>query len=312
MNSCDSTEPTKEDVKKIASSLKIPKSPPSSNFPFDVLKYMKENANPKQAVELMRVNKYFLQREFRFKDYGKLTVVDNMFHVYTWDDRNVAITGELRIKDSYGYYFFYRLVCNTVLCDLRCLVLNIRYMDYEDFKFLTSSGNLKDLSMKGLSKIRNNGKIVPSEIILDHTPLLRKLTIIDVATSIMSSKFVEKILESDLQRLVLFRFPKAFDFELMLTSLRKKPTLCIILFFDKHYRRNKVNAYIDKLIAENVTDSLTPYFETPCSEISEIRKKALDKLRSNFLQHHPDSVFRNIQHSTLLKETKQEIEDQYY
>uniref|UniRef100_A0A914PNJ3 Uncharacterized protein n=1 Tax=Panagrolaimus davidi TaxID=227884 RepID=A0A914PNJ3_9BILA len=44
----------------IISNIKIPKSPPLSDFPSDVLKYMKKNASLKQAFKLMKMNKYFV------------------------------------------------------------------------------------------------------------------------------------------------------------------------------------------------------------------------------------------------------------
>uniref|UniRef100_A0A914Q9X9 Uncharacterized protein n=1 Tax=Panagrolaimus davidi TaxID=227884 RepID=A0A914Q9X9_9BILA len=49
-----------EKLYPIISNIKLPKSPPSSDFPADVLKYMNKNPRSKEVVKLMKMNKYFV------------------------------------------------------------------------------------------------------------------------------------------------------------------------------------------------------------------------------------------------------------
>uniref|UniRef100_A0A914QD73 Uncharacterized protein n=1 Tax=Panagrolaimus davidi TaxID=227884 RepID=A0A914QD73_9BILA len=62
MNSSNSltSKAVLQEIDRITSNIKIPKSPPPSHFPSDVLRYIKSNPNLKQALYSMKVNKYFL------------------------------------------------------------------------------------------------------------------------------------------------------------------------------------------------------------------------------------------------------------
>lgn len=56
----------------------IPPSPPPSDFPFDVLKYLKQNVikNSKIALKLMKVCKYLQHHKFHYLIVKGTTVVD--------------------------------------------------------------------------------------------------------------------------------------------------------------------------------------------------------------------------------------------
>uniref|UniRef100_A0A914Q7W8 Uncharacterized protein n=1 Tax=Panagrolaimus davidi TaxID=227884 RepID=A0A914Q7W8_9BILA len=50
-----------EKLYPIISNIKLSKSPPSSDFQSDILKYMNRNPKPKQVVKLMKMNKYYVR-----------------------------------------------------------------------------------------------------------------------------------------------------------------------------------------------------------------------------------------------------------
>uniref|UniRef100_A0A914P0V1 Uncharacterized protein n=1 Tax=Panagrolaimus davidi TaxID=227884 RepID=A0A914P0V1_9BILA len=232
------------DILQITSKIKIPKWPPKSDFPADILKFMKKNATEKQALKLMKTNKYFIREKcpfIYFDDYFVLT--QNFVHqthstpkamYYRIEElpNNLGISGTLNVQHE---NLLSQFISKCIIFDLKCLnfnwLKNVK-ISYNDFKFLTSSGRLEKLDLGPTNVTSKNGEIIPYESLLDHTPALRRLCLEYNRYLILSQKFIEKICASNLEKFEVFKLPKNFEREAFLAYLaKKKPNLRVLLHF---------------------------------------------------------------------------------
>uniref|UniRef100_A0A914PMA4 Uncharacterized protein n=1 Tax=Panagrolaimus davidi TaxID=227884 RepID=A0A914PMA4_9BILA len=174
---------TKDDISQkldpIIAKLTIPLNPPSSNFPFDVLKYMKANANsnPKSSVKLMKRSKYFLQRKCQYTFFGQnLTLLQDClqgrrYKKFQMDQlpNNLGFSDKLCIEDG---SLLSQLMSKTVVCELEHLILKAQQISLDGFKFLISSGKIKRLELYNSCVINEHDEIVPYEDLLDLIPSL--------------------------------------------------------------------------------------------------------------------------------------------
>uniref|UniRef100_A0A914R3K3 Uncharacterized protein n=1 Tax=Panagrolaimus davidi TaxID=227884 RepID=A0A914R3K3_9BILA len=265
---------------RIISNFKIPKSPPSTDFPSDILKQIKKNAKPKQAMKLSKLNKYFIQ-EFIY--------LGDQVHIY---DDNVTflnpgrkkykikeIPNNLGIGKTFRVYFdnlLPQLISKIVFCDLSFLHISSSVkVSFEDFKFLTSSESFFELHLHG--KVVDKDEIIPYEILLENVPSLRHFSISRLSSLHLTKRFYEKFCVSNLKILNLWNLTKFFDIEPFLNSMKKKPNLRIYFHFEESVAPGNVNAYIDKLVAADKLDSRPPYFYS-CF----IASKKLENLRKAY------------------------------
>uniref|UniRef100_A0AC35GIK8 Uncharacterized protein n=1 Tax=Panagrolaimus sp. PS1159 TaxID=55785 RepID=A0AC35GIK8_9BILA len=233
------------DILQITSTIIIPKWPPASDFPDNILKYMKKNATEKQALKLMKANKYFIREKCPFIYFGdNVTLSKNFVHQiffssnrmdYRFDKlpNNLGIYGTLDIRHENSLSQF---ISKCVACDLKCLYLpnnwwKIGKISYDDFKVLTSSGRLERLSLGETIVTSDNGEIIPYEFHLEHTPSLRILCLKYNNCLQLSQKFTEKICASKFEIFQVFELPKKFKREALLAKMaKKKPNLLVELF----------------------------------------------------------------------------------
>uniref|UniRef100_A0AC35FWY1 Uncharacterized protein n=1 Tax=Panagrolaimus sp. PS1159 TaxID=55785 RepID=A0AC35FWY1_9BILA len=236
-------------ILKITSKITVPKWPPKSDFSNYVLKFMKKNATEKQALKLMKTNKYFIRENcpfIYFGDYVKLTqgFVHQTFSTpavapYEKNFRieelpnNLGIGGTLIIQHE---NLVSQFISKCVTCDLKDLFCNngmwkILKISYDDFKFLTSSGRLKRLRLGNTIVVSNNGEIIPYETLFDHTPALRYFCLEYNKDLKMSQKFYEKICASNLEEFIVYELPENFEREAFLANMAKKPNLRVYLSF---------------------------------------------------------------------------------
>uniref|UniRef100_A0A914QW14 Uncharacterized protein n=1 Tax=Panagrolaimus davidi TaxID=227884 RepID=A0A914QW14_9BILA len=278
----------------IISNFKIPKSPPSCDFPSDVLKHMKKNANPKQAIKLSKLNKYFIQEKCPFIYFGdnihahnnSVSFCNNLEH------KNYKIN-EIPNNLGIGIRFIVhyenllpQLISKILICDLKRLYINQdAKLFFEDFKFLTSSKSFFELSLHG--KVVDKDEIVPYEILLENVPSLRCFFISRLSPLHLTNNFFEKFCASNLEELYLCSLTKFFDVESFLNSMKKKPNLRIHLRFENFVDPGKVNAYIDKLVAAGIPDSRPPQFDS--GFIDAKRRSQLENLQKAYdLKIHGD------------------------
>uniref|UniRef100_A0A914PMZ2 Uncharacterized protein n=1 Tax=Panagrolaimus davidi TaxID=227884 RepID=A0A914PMZ2_9BILA len=167
----------------IISKLTIPLYPPSSNFPSDVLKYMKANANPnpKSSVKLMKLNKFFLQEKCPFTFLGQRVTLfqdclkGRRYKEYKLDElpNNLGFSDGICVEDG---SLLPQLMSKTVACELETLTLKAQQISFDGFKFLISSGKIKRLELHNSCVINENDEIIPYEDLLDLIiPSLRTL-----------------------------------------------------------------------------------------------------------------------------------------
>uniref|UniRef100_A0A914QM03 Uncharacterized protein n=1 Tax=Panagrolaimus davidi TaxID=227884 RepID=A0A914QM03_9BILA len=235
------------DILQITSTITIPKWPPKSDFPADILKYMKKNATEKQAFKLMKANKYFIREKCPFVYFGDgVSLIQNLVLqlLYTPSNapnvtkykieelpNNLGICGTLNIRHE---NIFSQFISKCVIFDLKCLIFmnSNEKISYDDFKVLTSSGRLETLDLGETIVTSNNGEIIPYESLLDHTPALRYLYLEYNQYLQLSQKFIDKICASNLKVLKVCQLPKKFERKALLAKMaKKKPNLRVYFSF---------------------------------------------------------------------------------
>uniref|UniRef100_A0A914QR31 Uncharacterized protein n=1 Tax=Panagrolaimus davidi TaxID=227884 RepID=A0A914QR31_9BILA len=235
------------DILQITSTITIPKWPSKSDFPADILKYMKKNATEKEALKLMKTNKYFIRKKCPFVYFGDsvrltqnfvyqlLSPSNDMNYRIEELPNNLGISGELFIQHE---NLISQFISKCVTCDLKSLFFSNHYwyknkiISYDDFKFLTSSGRLEILNLGPTIVTSNNGEIIPYESLLDYTPALRYLSLNYNQNLQLSQKFIEKICSSNMEVFGVYQLPENFGRKAFLANLaKKKPNLQVRLYF---------------------------------------------------------------------------------
>uniref|UniRef100_A0A914Q5E1 Uncharacterized protein n=1 Tax=Panagrolaimus davidi TaxID=227884 RepID=A0A914Q5E1_9BILA len=132
-------------------------------------------------------------------------------------------------------------------------------------------------------------EIVPYETLLENVPSLRLFSLSRLSPLQLTNNFYEKFCVSNLETLDLWDLTKFFDIEPFLNSMKKKkPNLHIYFHFEISVDPEKVNAYIDKLVAAaGIPDSRPPYFTYDF--IDAIRRSQLENLHKAYdLKIHGD------------------------
>uniref|UniRef100_A0A914R056 Uncharacterized protein n=1 Tax=Panagrolaimus davidi TaxID=227884 RepID=A0A914R056_9BILA len=281
----------------------LPKSPPYCEFPDDVLRYMKENANPKQSFKLMNVIKYFVPKKgCPFTYFGKEYFDDeyalwneNSLSVYAPESfeynfnelpNNLGISGRLSVWDGRALP---KLISKIIVCDIKYLCLSTPRISYSAFKFLTASGKLKELELEKTIVTLKNGFVVPYETLLENTPKLRILKMTYDPQKRLSKKIVQKICESNLEKLVLDGLTDDFKLESFLDVIaKKKPNLDIHLDFECSFNtRRNIYSYMDKVIRAGSPASFPPHFELNYIVFSshfDVCRKTYENIRNEYRQ----------------------------
>uniref|UniRef100_A0A914P976 Uncharacterized protein n=1 Tax=Panagrolaimus davidi TaxID=227884 RepID=A0A914P976_9BILA len=163
---------------------KLPTTPPPSDFPSDVLKWMKKNAKPKAELKLMQTCKYFLYQKFPYvlvKDSMNGTNEHPSAPTFKFNYRNIHLnkiaikfwlTGKLAIRTETN---FNTLFPKIAVCEIKSLSLLDLCITFEHFNFLTDSGNITTLYLFNAIIKNLNGSNVPLEDILEGLPNLCEL-----------------------------------------------------------------------------------------------------------------------------------------
>jgi hypothetical protein len=157
--------------------------PPASSFPTDVLKYIKKNATPGQALKFMHVCKYFCYQKFPF--YPVKYVIGNYsrFEFPGWLLRsipennlqyfdkiknvppNLWVTEWLEIFNETRV--IYDLMPKIAYCECSSLILKNQILRFDDYVMLTKAGKVDNLYFCNTHIKFDNGKIVPFERLLE-------------------------------------------------------------------------------------------------------------------------------------------------
>uniref|UniRef100_A0A914NYN2 Uncharacterized protein n=1 Tax=Panagrolaimus davidi TaxID=227884 RepID=A0A914NYN2_9BILA len=119
------------DILQITSTIKIPKWPPKSDFPNDILKYMKKNATEKEALKLMKTNKYFIRKKCPFIRFGVRVFLTQEYVLQSLSVRYVMNYRIEKLPNNLGIYgtlnignanLLSQFISKCVMCDLKDLV----------------------------------------------------------------------------------------------------------------------------------------------------------------------------------------------
>uniref|UniRef100_A0A914Q592 Uncharacterized protein n=1 Tax=Panagrolaimus davidi TaxID=227884 RepID=A0A914Q592_9BILA len=110
----------------------------------------------------------------------------------------------------------------------------------------------------------------------------------------LSKNFIEKVCTSNLEKFTLSRLTEDFNFEEFLAEIqKKKPKLDVRLFFKKNYKMHeRVNAYMEELLDNGLTDSCPPLFEFGINENDRlfINRLKLKHLRNSYLREFKATI----------------------
>uniref|UniRef100_A0AC35ET35 F-box domain-containing protein n=1 Tax=Panagrolaimus sp. PS1159 TaxID=55785 RepID=A0AC35ET35_9BILA len=153
---------------------------PSSDFPSDVLEWMKINANPKMLFKLMKCCKYFqhfpefpyfVVKEFHMINNWVFKTLDGKFLTYEGEqefekiNKKLWITHSLSISGQISSIF-----PKIAVCDFQKLSISDQKLSFDEFKFLTCSGNVKYLGITKTLISYENGDPVYIDSILKCVP----------------------------------------------------------------------------------------------------------------------------------------------
>uniref|UniRef100_A0A914PJK7 Uncharacterized protein n=1 Tax=Panagrolaimus davidi TaxID=227884 RepID=A0A914PJK7_9BILA len=125
-------------------------------FPTDILKWMKKNANPRTSLKLMKICKYFQHKKFPFTVIKNYNSYDNSGTFYNLNKRTYDVAKflghpkNLWLSGTFHYNldqrsYFSQLIEKCVACDIKCINLTHQIMTFDEYKMLTSGGNVENL-----------------------------------------------------------------------------------------------------------------------------------------------------------------------
>jgi|UniRef100_A0AC35FHT3 hypothetical protein len=205
-----------------------------SDFPIDVLKYMKANATPTMALKLMFYSKYFLHQVFPYTVVklvrpflGELyyyQTLNGEFHEWISSagiPSNLWITSSIETQTKSIQNAVSYLLSKTVVCDINKLELFNQTITVKEFKFLGHV--LKDFDMRLSRILKENDETLTLEDIFECLPHIEKMRIQSPLPSFSSITAAKEIYCSTLRSLyVTFSLPNDnFDIESFMEFIKK-------------------------------------------------------------------------------------------
>uniref|UniRef100_A0AC34FER9 Uncharacterized protein n=1 Tax=Panagrolaimus sp. ES5 TaxID=591445 RepID=A0AC34FER9_9BILA len=136
-----------------------------TNFPSDVVKWMKINAKPRMGFKLMKVCKYFQHKEFPFIVIDDLTRVDGTWSYKILKRRKSKkvekLSNRLWLTNVLRFYYsdfnMSDFINKIVVCDIKEIDFMSQKLLFDEFKFLTFNGTLERLTMANVTVTFKNG-----------------------------------------------------------------------------------------------------------------------------------------------------------
>uniref|UniRef100_A0AC34GZ39 DUF38 domain-containing protein n=1 Tax=Panagrolaimus sp. ES5 TaxID=591445 RepID=A0AC34GZ39_9BILA len=249
---------------------------PSSDFPSDVLKWMKKDAKGKILYKLMKSNKYFQHSEFpffavKFVEYDAWW--DNKWIIYTLDGHRLEglgdteevlwITETLRLTELPNLVS--RIISATAVFDLKELLFEHQELMFDEFKILTASGNIKCLSFQGTNVKHENGDPVFIDELFEFLSNVQDIWIANFGTILFSSNFVntcKKYNFSQLKSFNLINLTFYDDFQKFTKFMNQNPHVYYQIYFDddalSEEEKFAVGKYVQGIIDVGLTEFRTP------------------------------------------------------
>uniref|UniRef100_A0A914QM28 Uncharacterized protein n=1 Tax=Panagrolaimus davidi TaxID=227884 RepID=A0A914QM28_9BILA len=204
---------------------------PKLYFPSDVFKWMKLNANPKMALKLMKVCKYFQHSNgFPFLVVKCILQNGSTWILETLDKKEILAESLETISDKLwvvgrvtiypGQKAVANLLLKTVVINIEELMLYAQNITMDEFKALTDGGTIERCYFKQSTITFENDEIVPLEDILECLPNARFIDFGNKAPSINSLETAEAKISSKLENLTLLVDSKNFVVETLLSYMK--------------------------------------------------------------------------------------------
>lgn len=168
-------------------------TPPISDFPPDVLKWMKENASPRQSFKLMKMNKFFQQRPFPFTIVNSLDISEKEnfrgrvtnFRCSCKNKPSVFVEYIEEVPDD--LWLLYDLILRNwnniipqllpkiVYCQVQVLRLKKQELSWDDWGKISEAGKIQHLNFNNtLVKGKNNGAAALEDMLVT-LPIVQQL-----------------------------------------------------------------------------------------------------------------------------------------
>lgn len=163
---------------------KLPSSPPASDFPSDVLKWMKSNANPKMALKLMQICKFFQHHQFPYFVVKVLETETNGSTYISYTGTTFqkiyfdTLTKKLWITEGlwlWGNNPISSLLSKIAVYDFNHLSLCNQIISFKEFKFLNAGGKVIELYLSNIIVKDENDEKIPLEDIIEVIPNINEL-----------------------------------------------------------------------------------------------------------------------------------------
>uniref|UniRef100_A0AC34F201 Uncharacterized protein n=1 Tax=Panagrolaimus sp. ES5 TaxID=591445 RepID=A0AC34F201_9BILA len=189
-----------------------PPPAPSSDFPSDVLKWMKECAKAKMALKLMKCHKYFQHEKFQYfvvedvsydenEDEWTLDMSNDKRHVYEglqnipkmlWITDSIHLYGSISNLTSV-------IIPKIVVCDITHLHLSSQIIVFDDFKFLTPF--VEYFYFRNTTIKYQNGDTVFLDQLFECLPNVKHIRLWSGTPFLFSENFVNSIEKINLMKL---------------------------------------------------------------------------------------------------------------
>uniref|UniRef100_A0AC34G1X3 Uncharacterized protein n=1 Tax=Panagrolaimus sp. ES5 TaxID=591445 RepID=A0AC34G1X3_9BILA len=161
---------------------------PSSDFPTDVFKWIKENAEGKMALKSMKCHKYFQHPDFPYSIILNIAYNDreDKWDVMTLDGKKLVYYGLESIETAFTKKLWLigslallespnlvtRFITKIAVCDIKYLTLADQQFSFNDFLFLTSANLITHISLYNTVINDDNGDPIFIDSILKCLPNL--------------------------------------------------------------------------------------------------------------------------------------------
>uniref|UniRef100_A0AC35F5Y5 DUF38 domain-containing protein n=1 Tax=Panagrolaimus sp. PS1159 TaxID=55785 RepID=A0AC35F5Y5_9BILA len=255
----------------------IPIHVPLSDFPSEVLKKMKENANPKMSLKLMQCHKYFQHQEFPYfiiksfeydDDEWNFITLNDEVHLYNGVEgieklttKKLWITENIILLDN----IVSRLIPKIVVCDILWLKLYNQKMTYDEFKFLTASGNVEILELCNTDITHKNGDFVDVHTLLGCVPNIFEFFLRNKDSPLIHSDSGKAFYKNNTTNLMRVKLEKIsfLDFENFKKFMKQNPHISYSLDISANNSLSSEEFQVLEDYVEEIIYSRETYFPPP-------------------------------------------------
>uniref|UniRef100_A0A914QFM5 DUF3822 family protein n=1 Tax=Panagrolaimus davidi TaxID=227884 RepID=A0A914QFM5_9BILA len=250
---------------------------PSSDFPSDILKWMKINAKPKMSLKLMKCCKYFQHfPEFPFFVVKKFEItpdetllfitLDKKEHFYesleefeNSNTKNLWITEHFYADEVSN--LISRLIPKIAVCDFKRLSLFDQKITFDEFRFLTDSEKLKYLDLFDTIITFENGNPVFIDTLFKSLPNVKEINYHNHEVPIFSNDFVYTFKDINVPKLEYFNLNMiSFSYFVLFTKfMDKNPNIKYIFEFLPNSLSTEETKTIEKYVQEVIDSGITEY-----------------------------------------------------